>query len=286
MLLDGLSLSNLLASDIKAELEHIHSVHKKQPRIAVILVGNDNASQIYVQRKHKKAIELGFQSEIIRLDQNTQQDELEHIIQTLNKDEHINGILLQLPLPSHLNEDRAIQKINALKDIDGLTHLNQGKLFANQEFLVPCTPFGVIRLLEHHKIPIANQNVLIIGRSRLVGRPLSIMMLNRSATVNIAHSYTRPEDLHSLIKKANIICVAVGIAGFLKGNMLGENKPVLIDIGINRLDNGKIVGDIDFDSCKDKASAITPVPGGIGPLTVIHLLANTLKAFKLQCNII
>lgn len=278
MILDGKRLATKIQSAIKEEITHLD----KQPVLAVCLVGEDPASQVYVNKKIKTAEELGIKSICKRFPANITQDKLEQEIELLNQDKEVNGILLQLPLPQGLDEDKVLKKISPIKDVDGLHIENLGLLFANKPQLKPCTPYGIMSLLQEYNIELSGKRALIIGRSRLVGNPVAQLLLHQSATVTIAHSKTSQADLLKLVQESDIIIVAVGRANFLKGEWLNSDKQqVLIDVGINRLEN-KLVGDIDYNSCKDNCYAITPVPGGVGPLTVAHLMKNTLTAFRLQ----
>lgn len=280
MILDGKKLADKIQASIKQEIQELNI----SPTLAVCLVGDDPASNIYVNKKIKTAQELGINSICKKYPADISQELLEQEIQKLNNNKEINGILLQLPLPGNLDEDKVLKIISPVKDVDGLHIENLGLLFANKPQLKPCTPYGIISLLQEYNILLAGKRALIIGRSRLVGNPVAQLLLHESATVTIAHSKTSESDLLELIQNSDIIIVAVGCANFLQGKWLNINKQqILIDVGINRLeDTGKLTGDIDFASCVNNCAGITPVPGGIGPLTVAHLMKNTLTAWKLQ----
>ena len=244
------------------------------------MVGNNPASQVYVRNKTKACDEVGITVRSFLLDENASQKELLTIIDDCNSDPKVNGILVQLPLPKHIEEDIVINAISPEKDVDGLNILNQGKLMVGEEGLYPATPKGVITLLKANNIEIASKNVVVIGRSKLVGKPLAMLFLNENATVTIAHSKTA--NLKDVTKKADIIAVAVGKAKFLTGEMV-KRDVVVVDVGINRLD-GKLCGDVDYESVNEVASYITPVPGGVGPMTIASLLENIIRCYKRQHN--
>lgn len=269
-----------VAENIREELKERISKMDTRPHLVVILVGDDPASQIYVNMKEKDAEQIGMRGTVIRKEKNISQEELEKTINDLNKDEQVNGILLQLPIPNHLNEDAAVDLISPIKDVDGLHDLNVGKLHNNKEGLRPCTPSGVIELLDRYNVPIEGKHAVVIGRSNLVGKPVARMLEQRNATVTVCHS--RTQNLTKLTKMADIIVVAAGKANLLNGDMVSDDA-VVIDVGTNKVD-GKLVGDVAFDEVKDKVSKITPVPGGVGPMTRAMLLVNTVKATKMQNN--
>lgn len=259
--------------------EKINLLHDKLG-LTVIQVGDDPASCVYINSKEKTAIEAGISFKHIKLDENITQAELLNVIEKENKDEKVHGIITQMPIPKHLNSKTVQNKISELKDVDGLTDINAGKLFHGEDCLSPCTPSGIIELLNYHNIEIEGKDVTIIGRSDLVGKPLVSLFLNKNASVSICHSKTK--DIKKYTKTADIIIVAVGMSKFLKKDMVGENQ-VIIDVGINRVD-GKLVGDVDYENIKDSASYITKVPGGVGPMTVAMLMDNTYKAYTKQKN--
>ena len=253
---------------------------EKKPCLAVIIAGNDPASKIYVNSKKKKAEELGIKSIVIELPENCTQQEILEKIYTLNNDDSVNAILVQLPLPAHINAKEVLEKIHPIKDVDGLHSYNLGHIAAgNKPYSYPCTPMGIMRLLEYYDIPVSGQNAAVIGRSNLVGRPLSYMLLNKNATVTICHSKTK--NLTEITKQADILISAAGQKGLVKADMVKEGA-VVIDVGINRQQDGSLCGDIDFWSVEPKASYITPVPGGVGPMTICSLMQNTFDLYKIQ----
>ena len=243
------------------------------------MVGNDEPSLIYVRNKQKAAAQIGLLSQLYHLDENISEEELLEIIAQLNNDSEINGIIVQLPLPKHLNTNRVINAISPLKDVDGFHPYNTGMLQNNEKpYFVAATPLGVMQLIKSVLPNLSGKNVVLIGASLIVGRPLATLLLNQECTVTITHAQTR--NIKELTSKADILVAACGVAKLVKADWIKENA-VLIDVGINR-DNGKICGDIDFDDVKEKALAITPVPGGVGPMTIAMLLSNTVDAFLLQ----
>lgn len=253
------------------------------PGLAVIIVGEDSASQVYVRNKNKACEELGFHSEIIALPADTSKDELLRRIDALNADKKISGILVQLPLPKALQpfEYDVLNRIDPMKDVDGFHPVNVGRLVTGQESLVPCTPAGCIRMLELADIPIDGANAVIIGRSNIVGKPMMSLLLKKSATVTVCHSHTK--NLAEICRNADVLVAAIGKPLFVKADMVKPGATV-IDVGINRIEPKKLVGDVDYDSVKEVAGAITPVPGGVGLLTIAMLMANTVKAAKLQAG--
>lgn len=281
MNIDGKAISAKVKEEVKFEVSGILEEYNEVLSLAVILVGENPASEVYVRNKIKASEAVGIKSILIRLPADIGEEKLINNIRSLNEDESVNGILLQLPLPQGYNESRIINEISPLKDVDGLTFVSQGRLFGGVEGITPCTPSGVIRMLDEYGIQIKGKNVVVIGRSLLAGKPMASLLLERDATVTICHSKT--VDLIEHTSRADIVVVCVGKSEFLKGNMVKEGA-VVIDIGINRTEFG-LKGDADYDSLKDKVSFITPVPGGVGPMTVAMLLKNTVKAYKLQRGI-
>ena len=278
-LIDG----NAVSASIRSRLAiQVSSMKEKgiSPCLATVLVGNDPASTIYVQNKQKAAKQVGIVTQDHRLGDNLQEDELALLIDSLNNDPTLHGILVQLPLPKHINEFNILNKIMAYKDVDGLTSLNSGLLLHGKASLKPCTPSGIMELLDYYKIEIKSRNVTIVNRSILVGKPLALLMLERDATVTICHS--KSVNLGHLLSEADIIITAVGDRNrfTLKPEMVRENA-VVIDVGTNR-QSGKLLGDVDFESVREKASWITPVPGGVGPMTIAMLLSNTVTAASLS----
>lgn len=273
-ILDGKKISNEIIEELKVRCDELKEKGIK-PKFAVIMVGNDKASQIYVKNKRKACERIGIECVECFLDENIQQKELIDKIKELNSDNTIHGILLQSPIPKHLNINEAFETISPKKDVDGFNPTNVGKLCLNQNTFVSCTPFGIIKLLDKYGIDLAGKKVTIIGRSNIVGKPLIQCFLNKNATVTICHSKT--DDIKEHTKDADIVVVAIGKPKFLKENMVKKNS-VIIDVGINRDDNGKIIGDVDFENVSKKSSYITPVPGGVGPMTIAMLMNNVIKA--------
>ncbi len=273
-ILDGKKLSNEIIEELKIRCDELKEKGIK-PKFAVIMVGNDKASQIYVKNKRKACERIGIECVECFLDENIQQKELIDKIKELNSDNTIHGILLQSPIPKHLNINEAFETISPKKDVDGFNPTNVGKLCLNQNTFISCTPFGIIKLLDKYGIDLAGKKVTIIGRSNIVGKPLIQCFLNKNATVTICHSKT--DDIKEHTKDADIVVVAIGKPKFLKENMVKKNS-VIIDVGINRDDNGKIIGDVDFENVSKKSSYITPVPGGVGPMTIAMLMNNVIKA--------
>ena len=245
-----------------------------QPHLAVVLVGENPASQVYARNKENGCIKAGIRSTVIRLDENCTQEELEKTVITLNEDASVHGILVQLPLPRHLDEARVLRLIDPDKDVDGFHAMNSGRLMNGQPGFVPCTPLGVMKLLESYGINPAGKHAVVIGRSNIVGKPMAMLLLQANATVTVCHS--RTQNLPEITRQADILVAAVGRANFVTADMVKPGAAV-IDVGINRVD-GKIVGDVDYDAVSDVAEYITPVPGGVGQMTIAMLLANTLDA--------
>ena len=282
-LLDGRSVSDSLLTEVKQEIDVLKS-KGISPKLVVLVVGENPASQVYVRKKQEACEKVGILSERVALPESVTQAELLAKIEELNKDASVSGMIVQLPLPAHIEEPLVIKAINPYKDVDGFHAYNIGKMFLNKDFedMAPCTPKGVIKLLDFYKIDVSGMDAVVIGKSNIVGKPMSVMLLNRGATVTICHSRTK--NLLKYTADADLIVVAVGKAGFLKAEMVKEGA-VVVDVGINRLESGKIVGDADFEGLEGKVAAITPVPGGIGPMTVACLLQNTVTAAKKQANL-
>lgn len=274
MILDG----KLTAATVRKQVAENVKRLNDTVTAALIMVGDNQASQVYVRNKQKACDEVGINVESYLLEENTSQKELLNIIDKCNKDPKINGILVQLPLPSHIEEKIVINAISPEKDIDGLNMVNQGKLMVGEEGLVPATPKGVITLLKSNNIEITGKNVVIVGRSKLVGKPLAMLMLKENATVTVAHSKT--VNLKEVTKRADILVAAVGKAKFITADMV-KRDAVVVDVGINRFD-GKLCGDVDYQAVSEVAKFITPVPGGVGPMTIAELLENILKCYKIQ----
>jgi len=276
MIIDGKKVAQGILEDIKKQVAKLEA----KPTIAVIIVGANPSSKIYVNIKNKKAIEIGMHSVVVEMPEDTTQQALEQKIDELNQDSAINAILVQMPLPKHLDAYKIIEKILPNKDVDGFHPENVGKLSIGlTPFACSCTPKGVIRLLDEYNIDLEGKHVVVIGRSNIVGKPISAMLLARNATVTMAHSKTK--NISLLVKSADIVVSAVGSPKLVKKEWIKDNA-VVIDVGISRTPDGKIVGDVDFENVKDKASFITPVPGGVGPMTIAMLLENTLNLYYLQ----
>ena len=278
MIIDGKELARKTREKLKIECDNL----KKEgilPKLAVIMVGDDKASQIYVKNKSKACQEIGIKFEEYFLGNDIKQEELTRLIEKLNNDKTVNGILLQSPLPPNLDINEAIKKIDYKKDVDGFHPMNIGKLVLGQDTFVSCTPYGIMRLFEEYNIDLCGKNVVILGRSNIVGKPLIQCCINKNATVTVCHSKTK--ELEKITKEADILITAIGKPEFIKAEMVKEDV-VVIDVGINRLKTGKIVGDVDFEEVSQKASYITPVPGGVGPMTIAMLLNNVIKAAKQQ----
>ena len=275
-IIDGKKVSSHIKDNIAAEVKILKNKTGKTPGLAVVLVGDDPASAVYVKNKNKTCKNIGFQSFEHILPENTSENKLLNLINELNNDDQVNGILVQLPLPSHISSKKILVSINPQKDVDGFHLENVGRLVTGNALFKPCTPAGIIKLLDEYKIEIEGKNAVIIGRSNIVGKPVSFLLLERNATVTICHSRTK--DLPSITRSADILIAAIGKPNFVSLDMV-KNNAVVIDVGINRLD-GKLVGDVDFTSVSKQASLITPVPGGVGPMTIAMLMENTLQAFK------
>lgn len=273
-IIDGKACAEHCRNALKERVEKLKA-RKITPGLAVVLVGNNPASEVYVKNKIIACEKLGVFSQKIALKEETSEAELLAHIKKLNADPKIHGILVQLPLPRQINEEAILKAIAPEKDVDGFHAQNLGKLVQNTAGLVACTPKGIIRLLDEEKIEIEGKNAVVIGRSTIVGKPLALLLINRGATVTVCHSKTQNLSAHT--KNADILIVAIGCAEFVTAEMVKDGA-VVIDVGINRLENGKLAGDVDFDSVKEKASAITPVPGGVGPMTIAMLLENTIAA--------
>ena len=273
VILDGKKIAQEIQEELSLKLEELKG-KGVIPGLAVIRVGEDPSSLIYVRNKKRKAEEVGIHFEEHTLKENTPQDELIELIARLNSDSRIEGIVLQLPLPDHLDEKRILEKISPDKDVDGFHPLNMGRLLKGKPSFIPATPRGIMELLDRYKIPLEGKRAVVVGRSDIVGKPLAFLLLARNATVTICHSKTK--DLSLITREGDILVAALGKPGFIKERMVKEGS-VIIDVGINRVGN-KIVGDVDFEKVKEKASYITPVPGGVGPMTIVILLKNVLEA--------
>ena len=273
-ILDGKAVSLKVKESVKVRADELKKFGI-EPTLAVVLVGEDKASQTYVRAKEKACNEYGIKSVAHRLSENTTQNELLALINVLNLDDSIHGILVQLPLPKHIDTNVVLAAIDPRKDVDGFHAVNVGKLVSGLDGFVPCTPLGVMEILKEYGIEVAGLNAVVIGRSNIVGKPMANLLLNASATVTVTHSKTK--NLKEICKNADLIVAAIGKPFFLKADMVKDGA-VVIDVGINRLDDGTLVGDVDFDEVAPKCSYITPVPGGVGPMTIAMLLNNTILA--------
>lgn len=275
-IINGLDVARELRQAMKTEVAQL----KKQgiiPKLSVILIGEDPASQSYVRGKEKASNEVGIDSEIIRMDSSITETDLLQKINELNDDDRVNGILVQLPLPEHIDEQKVIETISPNKDVDGFHPINIGRMMVGKDTFLPCTPYGIITLLRSKNIEIVGSNAVIIGRSNIVGKPMGQLLLNEHATVTYCHSRTK--DLHAYTKNADILIVAMGKEHAIDASYVKEGAAV-IDVGVNRTSEGTLTGDVDFEAVKEVASYITPVPKGVGPMTITMLLANTIKAAK------
>lgn len=281
-LIDGKAVSLQVKQQVKQECDKLKT-KGVTPGLAVIIVGDDPASQVYVRNKEKACEECGFYSVKYALDADTTQSELNALIDKLNKDEKINGILCQLPLPKHLDDKEVINRIDPIKDVDAFHPVNVGAIMIGDYNFLPCTPAGVMELIHSTGVDVTGKKAVVIGRSNIVGKPMAMLLLHANATVEITHSKTL--DLKSITKEADILVAAIGRAKFVTADMV-KNGAIVIDVGMNRDENGKLCGDVDFENVKAKCSFITPVPGGVGPMTISMLMRNTLTAAKLQNGLI
>ena len=276
VLIDGKNVSGEIRNRLADEIQELKKNTGKTPGLATVLVGDDPASAVYVRNKNKICGELGFQSFEQKLSADTSEEKLLQLVGELNSNKDVHGILVQLPLPDQIDSEKILQAIDPKKDVDGFHPVNVGKLVVGNALLTPCTPTGIIALLDRYDIEISGKHAVIIGRSNIVGKPVSMLLLHRNATITICHS--RTQNLEEVTRSADILVAAVGRANFVTDEMVSEGT-VVIDVGINRVD-GKLTGDVDFEPVSKKASHITPVPGGVGPMTIALLMENTLKAFK------
>ncbi len=278
VILDGKALAEKIREGLKKEVEQLKSRGIK-PGISVLLIGDNPASQVYVRNKKRAAEELGMVSSVYNLEKDLPEERVLDLLNELNRDSRVHGILIQLPLPSHLNEEKLLSFVNPKKDVDGFHPENLGLLLRGTPRFEPCTPLGIIRILEHYNIKIEGKDAVVVGRSNIVGKPIAIMLMKRNATVTICH--TRTQNLPEKVSRADILVVAAGKPKAVKGEWIKEGATV-IDVGINRLPDGKLTGDVDFATAEKRAGYITPVPGGVGPMTIAMLLSNTVLAAKLQ----
>ncbi|MCT7513755.1 bifunctional methylenetetrahydrofolate dehydrogenase/methenyltetrahydrofolate cyclohydrolase FolD [Aliarcobacter cryaerophilus] len=279
VLLDGKILSAKIKEEVKVEVTKIVKEKNITPGLAVILVGNDAASATYVASKAKACKDAGIYSVVHEMPESITQEELLETINMMNNNPKLDGILVQLPLPKHIDTTTVLEAINPLKDVDGFHPYNVGRMVSNLDSFLPATPFGVMRMFEEHNIELSGKDVVVIGSSDIVGKPMASLLINKKATVTVCNSRTK--DLKAHTSKADIVIIAVGVPYLLKEDMVKDGA-VVIDVGINRLESGKLVGDADFEGLKNKCSHLTPVPGGVGPMTIAMLLKNTIKAAKLR----
>lgn len=275
ILLDGKALSEKIKEEVKVEVAQLVEEKQITPGLAVILVGNDAASATYVASKAKSCKNAGIYSVVHEMPESITQEELLETIQRMNENPKLDGILVQLPLPKHIDTTVVLEAINPLKDVDGFHPYNVGRMVSNLDAFLPATPFGVMRMFQEYGIELSGKNVVVIGSSDIVGKPMASLLINAKATVTVCNSRTKDLKAHTLA--ADIVVIAVGVPYLLKGDMVKDGA-IVIDVGINRLETGKLVGDADFESLKDKCSHLTPVPGGVGPMTIAMLLKNTIKA--------
>ena len=276
-LIDGKALSQKVQESVAKEVETLKQEKNIVPGLAVILVGDDPASHAYVNMKAKACEKVGFYSITHNMPDTISQDEIIATIEMINANPRIDGILVQLPLPKHIDTDKILEVIDPKKDVDGFHAYNVGRLVTGLDTFVPCTPLGVMKMFEEYNIDLEGKDVCVVGASNIVGKPMASLLLNANATVTVTHIFTK--DLKAHTSKADIVVVGVGVPGLIKEDMVKEGA-IVIDIGINRLENGKLVGDVDFENVSKKCSYITPVPGGVGPMTIAMLLSNTLKSAK------
>lgn len=277
-IINGKELAQKIRTSLKSEVEDLKN-KGVYPKLAVIMVGEDKASKVYVKNKSKACDEIGIQFEEFLLQENTTMDELIKLIKELNNRKDIHGILLQSPIPKHLNINEAFNTIDYRKDVDGFNPVNVGKLSIGQDCFISCTPYGVIKMLEEYNIDVEGKKAVIVGRSNIVGKPLIQCMLQKNATVTVCHSRTK--NIEEITRNADILIVAIGKPKYITEDMVKEGA-VVIDVGINRNEDGKLVGDVDFENIEKKASFITPVPGGVGPMTIAMLMNNVVKAAKIS----
>ena len=281
-IIDGKAVSAAVKQEVADETAKLRDEKGLKVGLAVVIVGNDPASRVYVNNKKKACEAVGFQSYEYALDENTTQEQLLDLVNVLNRDDRVNGILVQLPLPKHIDEKAVINAISPDKDVDAFHPINVGKIMIGEYSFLPCTPAGVMRLIESTGTDITGKQCVVIGRSNIVGKPQAMLLLQKNGTVTICHSKTN--NLKEICLGADILVVAIGRANFVTGDMIKEGA-VVIDVGMNRLENGKLCGDVEFESAEKKASFITPVPGGVGPMTIAMLMKNTLTAAKQQAGI-
>lgn len=276
ILMDGKALAKKMQEQMREQVSAL-TAEGKTPGLCVILVGEDKASQVYVRNKEKQSEAMGMNSRVVRLPETISEEELLKEVEKQNEDDSMHGILVQLPLPKHIDEQKVLRAISYEKDVDGFHPMNVGNFFLGNESALPCTPYGIMKILEEYNIDIEGKKAVVIGRSNIVGKPMAIMLLNKNATVTIAHS--RTQNLKELAKEADILVAAIGRGHFINADFIKEGA-VVIDVGMNRDSNGKLIGDVDTESAKGIAGFITPVPGGVGPMTITMLLQQTIDKVK------
>lgn len=277
-LLDGKKLAGKMQTEMKLRVDYLRE-KGKIPGLTVLLVGEDKASQVYVRNKERQAEATGIKSEVIRLPETISESDLLNYIEQLNKNETVHGILVQLPLPKHIDEQKVLRTIDYSKDVDGFHPMNMGNFLLGNESTLPCTPFGIMKLLEAYDISIEGKNALVIGRSNIVGKPMALMLMEKNATITIAHSRTK--DLKALAQQADILVAAIGRGHMITGDFIKPGA-VVVDVGMNRSAEGKLIGDVDTASVMGIASYVTPVPGGVGPMTITTLLDQTIKKVEAE----
>lgn len=278
MIIDGKLVSSEIRKSLKSEVDSIKTEYNKVPGLAVIIVGNNPASEVYVRNKERACAEIGIRSLRYSLPEDISEKEILDIISELNSDPDVNGILVQLPLPKGLDENKILSSINVNKDVDGFSAYQTGRLTLGQDALTSCTPTGIMELLKYYNVDPTGKHAVVVGRSNIVGKPMSLLLLKANATVTVCHSKTK--NIADITKSGDIVVVAIGKPGFLSADMIKEDA-VVIDVGITRTENG-LKGDVDYEEVSNKASLITPVPGGVGPMTITMLMSNTVKAFFMQ----
>lgn len=278
-IISGKIVSEKLRSELRDEIAEFKNKNGVTPGLAVVMVGNNPASAVYVRNKHKACLDVGIESYQIEFPEDITEEQLLSKIDELNADDKVNGILVQLPLPSGISEERVIERISPLKDVDAFHPSNVGRIMIGNYSFLPCTPAGIISLLDHYKIEISGKRCAVVGRSNIVGKPMALLLTERNGTVTLCHS--RTQNLDMILRESDIVVVAIGKAEFLRADMIKPGA-VVIDVGINRTSDGKLVGDVAFGEVSQVASMITPVPGGVGPMTITTLLQNTLLAAKMQ----
>lgn len=278
-IINGNVFAKIIIDEVKNEVSNYKNLGYRPPKLCVVLVGNDPASSIYVNKKQQKSKDAGIDSQLITFGYDVSESEMLDAIHNLNEDANVDGILVQLPLPSHIRQNKILESIAPEKDVDGFHPINVGRLMQRTPLLRPCTPYGIINLLKHHKVQLRGANAVVVGASNIVGRPMALELLLAGSTITICHRFTK--NLSEIVRHADLLVVGVGKPELIKGEWIKVGA-TCIDVGINRLENGKLIGDIEFSEAIKRADLITPVPGGVGPVTVAQLMSNTLYAFKMN----